>query len=171
MSPPLRILASIGLLMALTACAMFRAPPALTVVVVRHAEKVADGSDDPVLTAAGLMRAERLAAAMASAPVDAVYATAYRRTQQTAAPTAGTHGLPVTTYDAKAPAEDIAAMLRQAHRDGHVLVVAHSNTAPAIASALCGCDVPPMDETEYDRRMTIHIPADGPVMLITAPMP
>lgn len=171
MSHPFRILASIGLLTALSACAMFRAPPALTVVVVRHAEKVADGSDDPALTEAGLVRAQRLAVSMASAPIAAVYATGYRRTQQTAAPTARTHGLPVTSYDARAPAADIATMLRQAHRDGHVLVVAHSNTAPDIASALCGCAVPAMDETEYDRRMTIHIPADGPVMLITAPMP
>ncbi|MBA2238793.1 MAG: hypothetical protein H0W24_08890, partial [Lysobacter sp.] len=69
-----------------------------------------------------------------------------------------------------AAATEFASALRNNHRDGHVLVVAHSNTAPAIAWALCGCAVAPMPETEYDRRMTVHVPPEGPVILITASM-
>ena len=171
MSFPLRLAASALLLALLTACASVRAPPATTFVIVRHAEKVADDSPDPALTAVGTARAQRLAAALASAPLVAVYATAFRRTQQTAAPTAQAHALPITTYDAKLPAAEFAALLRRNHRRGHVLVVAHSNTAPDIAAALCGCEVAPMDESEYDRRMTVQVPAEGPAMLITAPMP
>ncbi|MDQ3288478.1 MAG: histidine phosphatase family protein [Pseudomonadota bacterium] len=158
------------MLIALTACASFREPPALTFVVVRHAEKATDDPRDPSLTAAGEARAQRIAESLESAPVVAVYSTAYRRTQQTAAPTAQAHAVPVTTYDTQASAEIFAALLRKNHRDGHVLVVAHSNTAPAIASALCACDVEPMPETEYDRRMTVHVPPEGPVILITASM-
>lgn len=170
MSHPYRLLASVLLLIALTACAAFREPPALTIVVVRHAEKSTDDPRDPSLTAAGQARAQRIAQSMDSAPVVAVYATAYQRTQQTAAPTAQAHGLSVTTYGAEASAAEIASTLRNNHRDGHVLVVAHSNTAPAIASALCGCAVAPMSEAEYDRRMTVHVPPEGPVILITASM-
>lgn len=170
MSHPCRLSASVLLLIALTACAAFGEPPALTFVVVRHAEKSADDPLDPSLTAAGQARAQRLADSMRSAPVVAVYATAFRRTQQTAAPTAKTHGVPVMTYDAQASATQFASALRKNHRAGQVLVVAHSNTAPAIAAALCGCEVAPMPETEYDRRMTVHVPPEGPVIFITASM-
>lgn len=170
MAYPIRIAATALLLLLLTACATLPAP-AVTFVIVRHAEKAADDPRDPALTEAGLARAQRLAAAMATTQLVAVYATGYRRTQQTAAASARAHGLAITTYDAKSPAAGFAAMLRQAHRSGHVLVVAHSNTAPDIAAALCGCKVAPMDESEYDRRMTVQLPADGPATLITAAMP
>ena len=171
MSFPFRLVASTLLLALLAACATLRAPPATTFVIVRHAEKVADDSQDPALTTEGTARAQRLAAALATAPLVAVYATGFQRTQQTAAPTAQAHALPITTYDAKMPAAEFAALLRRNHRRGHVLVVAHSNTAPGIAAALCRCEVAPMDESEYDRRMTVQVPAHGPAMLISASMP
>lgn len=166
-----RIVASALLLSLLTACAAFRAPPTTTFVIVRHAEKAADDPRDPSLAAAGIARAQRLATALAAAPLVAVYATGYRRTQQTAAPTAQAHALSITTYDARTPASEFAAQLRRNHRGGHVLVVAHSNTAPGIAAALCGCEVAAMDESEYDRRMTVQVPARGPALLVSASMP
>ena len=140
-------------------------------VIVRHAEKVPDGSDDPPLTAAGEVRAQAIAQWLADADLVAVYSSDTRRTRRTAQPTAQVHGLPVITYDARQPAAALAARLRRAHPVGTVLVVGHSNTAPDIAAALCGCDVDPMDEDEYDRRMTVHIEADGDVTLLTAPVP
>lgn len=171
MSFPFRIVACTLLLALLAACATFRASPATTFVIVRHAEKVADDSQDPALTAEGTARAQRLATALATSPLVAVYATGFQRTQQTAVPSAQTHALSITTYDAKVPAAEFATLLRRNHRHGHVLVVAHSNTAPDIAAALCGCEVAPMDESEYDRRMTVQVPAEGPAMLISASMP
>lgn len=143
---------------------------AATFVVVRHAEKVADGSNDPELTAEGRARAGALAASLADSPLVAVYATGYRRTQATAAPAAHLHGLPVTTYDARQPAQAFAASLRSAHPAGTVLVVGHSNTAPAIASALCGCEVAPMTEADYGRRIVVRIAADGDVTVLDAPL-
>jgi broad specificity phosphatase PhoE len=143
---------------------------AATFVVVRHAEKLADGSRDPALTAAGRARAAALAAQLADAPLVAVYATGYRRTQATAAPAARLHGLPVTSYDARQPAAAFAASLRNAHPAGTVLVVGHSNTAPAIAAALCGCEVAPMSEADYGRRLIVQIGDDGDVTLIDAPV-
>jgi broad specificity phosphatase PhoE len=132
-----------------------------TIVLVRHAEKVADGSDDPALTAAGLQRAQALVRTLENAPLSAVYSTAFRRTQQTAAPTAAEHGLAVTTYDAKQPAAEFAAQLRARHAGQSVLVVGHSNTVPGIAAALCGCEVRAMSEAEYDRLTTVRIDASG----------
>ena len=134
-------------------------------VIVRHAEKSADDPKDPTLSHAGRLRAQRLADRLATRRVTAVHATAYRRTQQTATPTAQRHGLEVQTYDASAPAEDFAAMLRSRPNAGAVLIVGHSNTVPAIAQALCMCAVAPLREDEYDRWIAVRIDRNGAVTL------
>ena len=53
------------------------------VVVVRHAEKADDDTDDPALTRAGRARAQALADALAHADVGELIASQYRRTRQT----------------------------------------------------------------------------------------
>lgn len=146
-------------------CTTVPAANGVSFVVVRHAEKTDDGSKDPPLSASGESRARALAASFADASLRAVYATAYRRTQSTARPAAQAHSLMVTTYDANRAAGELAAQLRRHHRDGTVLVVAHSNTAPAIAAALCGCEVAPMGDAEFDRRLTIALDARGTATL------
>ncbi|MGN7917402.1 histidine phosphatase family protein [Lysobacter sp. 22409] len=160
---PITCTAALALSLALGGCATrpTEAEAPLTYVIVRHAEKSTDDPRDPSLNEAGQARAERLAASLAQAPMRAVYATEYRRTRQTGEPTARAHGLTMTRYDAKQAAAEFAATLRRDHRDGTVLVVGHSNTAPAIAAALCACDVAPMPETEFDRRMVVRIDAQG----------
>lgn len=174
MLAPTRFLriASVLSLVLLSACASWPGvDDSSNFVIVRHAEKVLDGSDDPALTVAGGARAQAIAGWLADSDVVAVYSTDTRRTRQTAMPTAQAHGLEVTAYDGKEPAAALATRLRSAHPRGTVLVVGHSNTAPGIASALCGCEVEPMDEDEYDRRMTVHIDNDGDITLLTAPVP
>lgn len=147
----------------LAACAS--APPqtatALEFVLVRHAEKANDDPRDPSLSPDGLARAQRLADSLAGQDVFAVYATDYRRTRDTAAPTAAAHATAVTVYDAKRPAAEFAAQLRARHPTGTVLVVGHSNTVPEIAAALCACTVAPMAESEFDRRIAIVFDAQG----------
>jgi len=132
-----------------------------TFVIVRHAEKADDGSADPALAPAGVERARALARMLAAAPLVAAYATPFRRTRLTAQPAAGLHGIPVTLYDAARPAPDFAASLRKAYARGTVLVVGHSNTAPAIASALCGCTVAPLGEGDYDAIYVVQLRSDG----------
>ena len=143
----------------------------LEFVVLRHAEKATGAGDDPPLVAAGHARAAAIAALLADAPVTAVYSTAYARTRETAMPTAAAHALPVTPYDARQPADALAAMLRATHAGGTVVVVGHSNTVPEIASALCGCEVAAMDETEYDRLLRVRIPPRGPATLVVERQP
>ncbi len=131
------------------------------VVVVRHAEKGVDDARDPGLSTAGAARAESLAARLADRDVVAVYATAFRRTHDTALPTAISHGLPVQRYDASLPPADLADTLRRTHPRGTVLIVGHSNTVPRIVAALCGCAVAPIGEAAYDRWYEVRIAADG----------
>ena len=162
----------------LSACASAPDAPAtpatdasMTFVIARHAEKVADGSKDPPLTEAGHARAQALAQRLSSVPVIAVYTTPFQRTRQTATPTAQEHGLPLIEYDAKLPATDFAAQLKQRHAGQTVLVVGHSNTVPDIAAALCSCEVAPMSEAEYDRLMTVRVDGDGRAVLDVLKLP
>jgi len=153
--------------MLLVACAT--RPPRdvepLEVVIVRHAEKLADAGNDPPLSDAGRVRAQYLAGLLRDAPLVAVYSTDTQRTRQTAKPSADAHGLAVTIYDARASPAGFVARLKEMHPGGTVLVVGHSNTAPAIAAALCRCSVTPMAETEFDRVMRVRFAADGSARL------
>jgi len=150
----------------LGACVRVRpAAPALEFVVVRHAEKRSDDSEDPELSDVGVRRAQRLAHSLSRRALVAVYATAYRRTRATAAPAAAAHARVITVYDAKQDADAFATVLKQRHASGTVLVVGHSNTVPAIAAALCGCRVAPIRDDEYGRRLVIRYEGNGTATL------
>jgi broad specificity phosphatase PhoE len=138
-----------------------RADAVATFYLVRHAEKTDDGSKDPALSEAGKTRAQALARQLRGAPLKAVYATDYRRTQATAQPTAQAHALKVTVYNPKLPAASAAMRLRQLHASGAALVVGHSNTVPELAAALCGCKVTPMAEDDYGRLLVVRIDRAG----------
>ncbi len=119
------------------------------IFIVRHAEKAeASGADkDPELSDAGRTRAESLARMLRDAGVTTVYATEFKRTQQTAEPVARAAGVKITVTPAQ-ETEALVSNLREA--EGNALVVAHSNTIPAIIKAL-GVDSPvSVGETEYD---------------------
>jgi broad specificity phosphatase PhoE len=143
-------------------------PPALRFHILRHAEKASEPGKDPGLNEVGSTRAERLAHLLRDEPIVAVYATGYRRTQATAASTASAHGLAIRTYEASEHAARFVAKLRREHRRGAVLIVGHSNTTAAIASALCGCAVEPISEHEFDRWIRIEIDVDGKARLSTS---
>lgn len=107
-----------------------------TFILVRHAEKSAEGGSDPELKPEGTKRAESLAALFSKAGVDAVYSTNYKRTRNTVAPLAAAKGLPVNTYSSM-KAADLEALLAK-HRGGTIVMAGHSNTIPEIANALAG---------------------------------
>jgi broad specificity phosphatase PhoE len=125
------------------------AESSLTVFIVRHAEKEADGTD-PSLTDAGRARAESLAALLADAGITAIFSTEFKRTQETAAPLAKRLGLSVTVV----PGKDLDALLSKARAlgpDGRALIVGHSNTVPELAQRLTGVKVAALTDADYDR--------------------
>jgi phosphohistidine phosphatase SixA len=139
-------------------------------VLVRHAEKAGDDPRDPGLSEAGQQRAQALARLLTDSPLRAVYATPYRRTRLTAEPAAQAHGLAVTVRefadpDPVADASLFASELRGRHQAGTVLIVGHSNTVPALASALGGGTVPAIADDEFDRLILIAVSADGTARL------
>lgn len=140
--------AALGLLLALFAAPSSAAvcEPA-TVYLVRHAEKAASTSDpDAVLSEPGQATAQSLVAWFAQRPLDLVYATHLRRTQQTAMPVAKAKDLELHVL----PADDTAGLIRRvfAACGKHVLVVGHSNTVPEIAKAF-GAQPFEIEESEF----------------------
>lgn len=115
--------------------------------LVRHAEKVEDGSKDPALTSQGHQRAQQLAAMLSQANITKIYSTDYQRTRQTAAPLSNLLGLEVILYDPSKLA-DLAAQLKSSQ--GNALIVGHSNTTPMLLHLLSGQPSASLDEVNYD---------------------
>src|SRR6266487_5203883 len=103
------------------------------VVIVRHAEKAASGGKDPDLSPAGRARAEALARILKDSGITAIFTSEFKRTQETAAPTATSAHVTPTVIAAK----DTAGLVAKLHQlNGNALVVAHGDTIPNIVKAL-----------------------------------
>lgn len=138
--------------------------PRTVVYVVRHAEAEQDGTRDPALSAAGMERAEALHERMRFASIAAVYASPYRRTQQTAERLAAALDLEVRAYDPADP-EALVERILYDHLGRHVLVVGHSNTVPLVVAAL-GAERPPdLAHAEHDALFEIRVSGEDVVVL------
>ncbi|MDJ0748946.1 MAG: phosphoglycerate mutase family protein [Woeseiaceae bacterium] len=143
----------------------FESQATTTVIFVRHAEKAAVPEDDPALSAAGQRRAAELKRQLVDADVvagiDAVYATPFRRTEETARPIAEALELPLSSYDAN-DTELIMEDIVRKHKGKIILVVGHSNTLPALIGNMgASKNVPPIAEDEYDNIYIVSIPWFG----------
>ncbi len=104
-----------------------------TFYLVRHAEK--GSGSDPDLTAAGHQRAIALCDSLRDKGIDYIYTTNYKRTQQTAAPTATVTGKNPQVITANDTPE-LVRRLRGHTLNHQILVVGHSNTIPVIIDSL-----------------------------------
>jgi broad specificity phosphatase PhoE len=141
--------------------------PLLTVILVRHAEKeiVPPENKDPNLSAAGQARAQELLRMFGGAGIDAVYATQYKRTQQTVKPLADKLGIAVTKIEAKQTAE-LVKQIRARPAGQTVFIAGHNNTVPEIIAALGGPQMPIIPETEYDNLYVLTVPSEGAPKLL-----
>ena len=117
-------------------------PETTVYYLIRHAEK--DRStlgQDPGLTKIGLERASNWAKIFTSIKFDQVYSTDYKRTQQTALPTASDKNLEIQSYD---PDNLYDKDFKRKTKGKTVLIVGHSNTTPALANTILG-------EQKYDQ--------------------
>ncbi|MBX3694472.1 MAG: histidine phosphatase family protein [Steroidobacteraceae bacterium] len=156
--------------LAVASFALYARLTTTTVILVRHAEKQLGTIADPPLTHEGDERAQRLARLFgersAIGSVQAVYATATRRAQATAAPLAARLGLQVITAD-DAPAA-LARRVRREQHGGVALIVGHSNTIPAMVAALTArADVPEMPEDEFGTIYVVSVPDVGRASVLT----
>jgi broad specificity phosphatase PhoE len=103
------------------------------VFIVRHAEKATTAGKDPDLSVEGQKRANALAHVLKDSQITSVFVTEFKRTQETAAPTArAAHVTPTVVQ-----ANDIGALVQKLRAvNGNALVVGHGNTIPELLKAL-----------------------------------
>jgi broad specificity phosphatase PhoE len=108
-----------------------------TFILLRHAEKATDGTDDPALTKEGEARANHLVEMFSKADITAIYSTDFKRTRMTVAPLANSKELEIQTYKWENPKALINKIL-EANTGGTIVICGHSNTTPILASLLTG---------------------------------
>jgi len=129
-----------------------------TIYLVRHGEKAAaDGTmmtSDPALSTAGQQRAAALKDSLAAKHLSQIFATEFKRTQQTVQPTAEAKTLTTTIY--KAAKSDSLILALTNHKGKNYLVAGHSNTVPAMLRKI-GFTVSDIPETDFDNFFTVKI--------------
>lgn len=124
-------------------------------ILVRHAEKAIDGTNNPPLSEAGLQRANDLAALLANQKIDALYSTPFIRTEATLIPIGRDKGIEVKNYDPYAGASWLSEALKK-HKGGTIVISGHSNTIPGLANALLGEETfQQFDDNDYSNLIII----------------
>ncbi len=131
----------------------------ITVFVVRHAEKGPE-VPDPSLTPQGQQRAAALARVLNDSRVTAIFASEFKRTQETVTPLAAPAGLTTTVVPA-GKLDSLIVRLRALPPGSRALVASHSNLVHLIVEKLSGVKVPPLTDADYDRLVVVTVMADG----------
>jgi broad specificity phosphatase PhoE len=151
----LALILSIALL--LVTCA--NAAP--VVFIVRHAEKASTGGKDPDLSIEGQKRAEALGQILKDCQITSVFVSEFKRTQETAAPTARAAHVTPTVVQAN-DIRELAAKLRALN--GNALVVGHGNTIPDLLKALGIATPVSIPEDDYTEVFAVLL-GDAPQLL------
>jgi broad specificity phosphatase PhoE len=123
------------------------------VFIVRHAEKL-DNTPYSVLSPDGHKRAAVLRDQLQDKKIDLIFATPFKRTQETAGPLAQALNKAPLIY--RNNAEDSIANIIKANKDKNILLVGHSGNIPAIIEKITGNKIRPLSEQEYDNLYIIE---------------
>jgi broad specificity phosphatase PhoE len=125
--------------------------PVTTVILVRHTERVEDN-----LNVVGLQRADTLAAVLSKTAITAIFVTEFKRTWQTARPTATALGIkPIERPAAEFNA--LVDLIRSDHEGDIILIVGHTNTIPSIIKGFEISPPPVINNVEYDDLFLVHL--------------
>jgi broad specificity phosphatase PhoE len=131
--------------------------PVTTIILVRHAEKkIEPNNQDPDLSPEGFERAQEIARVFGEAGINAIYATQYKRTQETVKPLADRTGVAVKLLQAN-QTDELVKQLQTTNRGQTVFIAGHNNTVPAIVSTLSGETYPTIPESEFDNLYIVTI--------------
>ena len=144
---------------------------AVTLLVTRHCEKGSNDPKDPDLSEAGRARAAALATLLGHAGVSHLFASEWKRTQQTLAPIAQSHHL-TTAVASAADLETLATKLLALPAGAVALIAGHSNTVPALVRRLGGTITGSGDGLAHDGKNEL-LPDDefGRLMVLVLPAP
>jgi 2,3-bisphosphoglycerate-dependent phosphoglycerate mutase len=119
------------------------------IILVRHAEKADDGTKNPPLSPAGTQRATKLNTLLADVKIDSLYATPYKRSEQTLETIATTRNLKIVNYN---PSDKLFSEKLLQYKGKTMLVVGHSNTIPELANMLMQSTIyKQLAETEFGK--------------------
>jgi len=163
-----RVIASaVFLAIALSLSWFFESQATTTVIFARYANLMPGNDANPGLSAAGRRRAEELARVLGDvdvvAGVDAIFATQFRKSQETADPIARKLELPVQVVEAS-NVRGLADMILQEYKGKIVLVITDSDALPQLIRRFQGSKkLPPMSDEEHDNLYIVSIPWYGKV--------
>jgi len=126
------------------------------IFIVRHAEK--ESGKDPVLTAAGNVRAGDLARALKNEGVQKIYVSQFKRTQNTADSMRIQLKINTVQYMADTLCDNLVNTIMENGDFGKtILIIAHSNTIPQIIRKFGVKDYPYGDlpDNEFDNLFEI----------------
>jgi broad specificity phosphatase PhoE len=131
------------------------------VFIVRHGEKASAGGKDPELSVQGQKRADALANILKDSQITAVFVTEFKRTQETAAPTAKAAHVNPTVV----PANDTGVLVEKLRTlNGNALVVGHGNTIPDLLKALGIAAAVSIPEDDYGEIFAVVL-GDAPQLV------
>lgn len=152
-----------------------RAPgPPRRVLLVRHAQRDANGGADPPLNETGLAQAQKLKSILEGVKIDFVVASTLLRTQQTVQPTAERdplNVLPIEKFGTTAvdAAVDQLVEYVKARPAGSTTLVAHHSTTLARILRDLGADpaeVARLDFDVYNNLIVLDRQPEGPTVLL-----
>ena len=97
--------------------------------------------------------------------ITAIYATQYKRTQQTVKPMADKLRLPLIKVEAKETPE-LVKQIRARGAGQTIFIAGHNNSVPEIIAAMGGPQLPIIPETEYDNLYILTVQSDGSAKLL-----
>jgi broad specificity phosphatase PhoE len=145
----------------------FESQATTTVIFVRYADLEPGTDPNRGLSAAGLARARELSRVLGDvdvvAGVDAIFATQYRRSQETADPLSKRLQVPLQIVDS-ANVIGLTEMILKEYKGKIVLVVTDREALPQLIRELQGSKkVPPIADREHDNLYVVSIPWYGKV--------
>ena len=151
----------LALILSISLLLVTYADAAPVVFIVRHAEKASTRDKDSDLSVEGQKRANALAHMLKDSQITSVFVTEFKRTQETAAPTASaTHVSPTVV-----PANDLGALVEKLRDlNGNALVVGHGNTIPDLLRALGIATPVSIPEDDYTEIFAV-VGGDAPQLL------
>jgi broad specificity phosphatase PhoE len=149
----------------------FESQATTTVIMVRYAELASRVQANPGLSDAGRLRAQELVRLLAEvdvvAGVDAIFATRFRYSQETAEPLAKQLNLPVQIVD-MTDIRGVGERILRDYKGKIVLVITGGDAIAALIKELHGSkQVPAMGESEFDNLYIVSIPWYGKVKTLS----
>ncbi|MBK7996812.1 MAG: histidine phosphatase family protein [Blastocatellia bacterium] len=136
-----------------------------TVILVRHAEKAKSNDNNPNLSEIGQQRAKTLAQILKNVGINAIYATEFTRTQETAKPLSEIINIPIKIIEAK-NTDKLLNEIESKHKGENILVVGHSNTLPFIIERLGNIKIQEINENEYNNLFILNISKNDKAKLL-----